>query len=79
MKLPLKLFLILCLFSSVTLADGDQGNGGFTGDQGNGGKTAVKIDVASCDGDQGNGGRAVNDQSESILTFIQKYLISIFE
>jgi len=80
MKLTLKIFLVICLFSSITFADdGDMGNGGKTcppqttcldGDTGNGG---------SGDGDMGNGGRTVNDQNESVLTFIQKYLMSIFE
>lgn len=82
MKLTLKIFLVICLFSSIALADGDQPNGGATeGDQSNGGKTAiVKTDVGtSYDGNQGSGGRAVNDQNESVLTFIQNYLMSIFE
>ena len=81
MKLTLKIFLVICLFSSITFAEGEMGTGGKTcspgqtcvtgdGEMGTGGFT---------DGNQGNGGRAVNDQSESILTFIQKYLISIFE
>jgi hypothetical protein len=91
MKLTLKIFLVICLFSSMAFGDdGDQGNGGkncppqqtcFDGDQGNGGKTEiVKTDVGtSYDGDQGNGGRTVNDPNESVLTFIQEYLMSIFE
>lgn len=79
MKLTLKIFLVICLFSSIGLADGDQPTGGkncptqetcLEGDQPTGGDT---------EGDQPTGGRAVNDQNESVLTFIQKYLISIFE
>jgi hypothetical protein len=62
MKLTLKLFLVVCLFSSVALAEGDMGNGGLTeGDMGNGGLTS---------NDQ--------TQKNSILIFVQKYLSSIF-
>ncbi len=82
MKLTLKVFLVVCLFSSIAFADGDMGNGGFAdGDMGNGGKSAVvKTGDTSenVDGDMGNGGRAVNDQNESAFTLIQKYLISLF-
>lgn len=79
----MKIFLVVCLFSSVALADGDMTGGGFApGDMTGGGKAIVKTENSeSLDGDMTGGGRAVNDQNQndSILTFIQKYLISIFE
>lgn len=70
MKLTLKLFLVICLFSSVTFADGDMGNGS---------KTCTQNCFA---GDQQteptNSDRNKLKPKDSILTFIQKYLISIF-
>ena len=68
MKLTLKIFLVICLFSSVAFAD--------DGNMGSGGKTCPPGQTC-LDGNMGSGGRVAND--ESILTFIQKYLISIFE
>jgi hypothetical protein len=62
MKLTLKLFLVICLFSSVTFADGDMTGGGFAeGDMTGGGLTS---------NDQ--------TQKNSILIFVQEYLRSIF-
>jgi hypothetical protein len=93
MKLTIKLFLIVCLFSSVAFADeGNMGNGGLAdGHQTNGGKTEGNQGTGGfADGDmgndgkteghQGNGGRTVNNtsQNDSVLTFIQEYLISLF-
>jgi hypothetical protein len=93
MKLTIKILLVICLFCSVALADGEMGSGGKTcppqttcldsdGEMGSGGKsTAIKTeDTASLDGEMGSGGRTVNDQTQndSVLTFIQNYLISIF-
>jgi hypothetical protein len=70
MKLTLKLFLVLCLFSSVTFADGDIPGGG---------KTCTQNCFA---GDQQteptNNDRNKSKPKDSVLTFIQKYLISIF-
>ena len=73
MKLTLKLFLVVCLFSSVTFAEGDMTGGGFAddGDMTGGGLV---------EGDMTGGGLASNDQTQknSILIFVQKYLSSIF-
>lgn len=71
MKLTLKLFLVVCLFSSVTFADdGTMTTGGksctqncYTGNQ--------QTEPTSIDRNQ-------SQPKDSILTFIQKYLISIF-
>ncbi len=90
MKLTVKILLVICLFSSIAFADGEMGSGGKTcppqtvclsdGEMGSGGKTAIKTEetVANLDGEMGSGGRSVNDQNDSMLDFIQKYLISIF-
>jgi hypothetical protein len=62
MKFTLKLFLVVCLFSSVAFAEGDMTGGGFAeGDMTGGGLTA---------NDQ--------NQKDSILIFVQEYLRSIF-
>lgn len=70
MKLTLKLFLVVCLFSSVTFAEGDMTSGG---------KTCTQNCFA---GDQQteptNNDRNKSKPKDSVLTFIQKYLISIF-
>ena len=80
MKFTLKLFLVVCLFSSVAFADGEMGNGGFAdGEMSNGGKTG-DMTGGLTDGDMSNGGLTANDQNQtdSILIFVQKYLLSIF-
>jgi len=70
MKLTLKLILVLCLFSSIALADGDQGNGG-EGDQGNGGKKCPQGQTTCRPAEP-------TTDDETILIIIQKYLMSIF-
>ena len=77
MKLTLKILLVICLFSSIAFAEGEM-TGGKTCPPG---QTCFTGEMTGgfADGNQSNGGRAVSDQNESILTFIQKYLISIFE
>lgn len=88
MKLVSTLILLMALFSSTVLAEGNQGSGGFTYDGGTvvtvkGGITTedgdppppacVPSETVTCDeGNQGSGGRSVMD-------FIQKYLSSIFD
>ena len=82
MKFTLKLFLVVCLFSSVALADGEMSSGGFAdGEMSNGGKIAGDMTGGGLtDGDMGNGGLTADNQNQtdSILIFVQKYLISIF-
>jgi hypothetical protein len=88
MKLVSTLFLLMAIFSSTVLAEGNMGNGGraTTSDT----KVTVKDGMTTEDGDpppppcdpnaptecdegnMGNGGRA------AIIVFIQKYLISLF-
>lgn len=68
----LKLFLVVCLFSSVTFAEGDMGDGGYSGDgdMGDGGRLAC---TENC---------VVNvnqkEAENSILSFVRDYLVSIF-
>lgn len=84
MKLTLKLFLAICLFSSVTLADGDMTTGGYAGDMTTGGKTCTENCVA--DDGQNDDTTASSDTSissqtqddETVLTLIQDYLFSLF-
>ena len=70
MKLILKIFLVICLFSSAALAD--------DGDMPTGGKTCPSGQTCFA-GDMPTGGRAAIDHDDSVLTLIQKYIISIFE
>lgn len=72
MKLTLKIILVICLFCSSAFADGEMTSGGLTdGEMTSGGKVT---------GEMTNGGLTANDQNQtdSILIFVQKYLISIF-
>lgn len=68
MKLTIKLFLVVCLFSSVAFADGDMGNGG-------------KNCTGNClVANQPTENETVKPESEPdnyILDFVQKYLFSI--
>ncbi|HSK73705.1 MAG TPA: hypothetical protein VK892_18550 [Pyrinomonadaceae bacterium] len=94
MKFTLKLFLVVCLFSSVAFAEGDMGSGGYTceGDMGSGGYT--------CEGDMTGGGITCDCETDpptsdgtgsltvtntnqeeaenSILIFVQEYLNLLF-
>lgn len=70
MKLTLKLFLVVCLFSSITFADGDMTTGG---------KTCTQNCLISNEPTEPTVDDLDQSQSEdSVLTFIQEYLISIF-
>lgn len=65
MKSTLKFFLVVALFSSITLAD--------DGNMGNGGKTCTQNCLIS---DQ-----TINDKKEannSVLDYVQDFLIKIF-
>lgn len=65
MKLTIKLVLVVCLFSSVAFADGEMGTGG-----------------KSCNcltANQPTEKETIKMESDNyILSFVQKYLISIF-
>lgn len=80
MKLTLKLFLVVCLFSSVTFADGDMPGGGFAGDMPGGGKTCTQNCVVGNEPttEPTDGNLNQSPSEDSVLTFIQEYLISIF-
>ena len=62
MKSTLKLFLVVCLFSSVT----------FAGDMGDGGRSCTE----NCQVSNNTPQKA--EEENSVLSFIQDYLISIF-
>jgi hypothetical protein len=67
MKLTIKLFLVVCLFSSVALADGEMGPGG---------SSCTGHCLAA---NQPTQKETVKTEPENyILRFVQKYLISIF-
>ena len=81
MKLTLKLFLVVCLFSSVTFAEGDMGNGGRTCTQncctencytGNEQPDPTTEDPTSNDSNQ-------STSDDSVLTSVQDYLISLYK
>ena len=89
MKLVSTLILLMALFSSTVLADGNQGSGGLTYDGGatvttKGGittedgdppppPTCVPSETVTCD--EGNQGSG----GRSVMDFIQKYLIALFD
>ena len=80
MKFTLKLFLVICLFSSVTFANGDMPGGGFAGDMPGGGFTCTE----NCSNDDGqsqssdaNSDGSQNDDG-SILDFVEDYLFLLF-
>ena len=71
MKLTLKLFLLLSIFSSVALAD--------EGNMGNGGKSCPQGQVCLATQPLPEKTDADTTNTDSILIIIQKYIISIFE
>ena len=73
MKLTLKIFLVVCLFSSVAFADGDMGNGGKTCTQ-NCYTSDEQPDPAE---DATSTNQSTSDNS--VLISIQEYLISLYE
>ena len=83
MKSTLKIFLAVCLFSSVTFADGDMTTGGFDGDMTTGGKTCTENCAVSNEPSDPNVVTTSSNSSEpqndeSILTIVQDYLLSLF-
>jgi hypothetical protein len=87
MKLVATLFLLMALFSSTVLAEGNMGGGGLvyttdtkvevkggiTTEDGDPPPPCVPGPTVKCDGNMGGGGRTA-----SIILFVQKYLISLF-
>lgn len=77
LKFTLKILLVISLFCSVALAEGDQGSGGFAeGDQGSGGKNCVE----NCLVDNQKMRVFKDNQTESedyLLTFIRDFLTRI--
>lgn len=83
MKLTLKLFLAVCLFSSVIFAEGDMTTGGFTGDMTTGGRDCTE-NCFTGDGQTDPNAATTgtnNDELQdngSVLSFIQEYLFLLF-
>ena len=71
MKSIIKLALVVCLFSSVVLAEGDMGSGGKTCTNGT---TTCLTTNQPTDHDADT-----KESTDSVLTFVQKYLESIFK
>jgi len=76
MKSIFKVALAISLFSSITLAEGDMGTGGFTdGDMGTGGRTCTQNCQTS---DQTIKTNKNSETFDSVLDYIQKFLFEIF-
>lgn len=74
MKNTMKLFLTIALFCTTAFADGNMGGGGFTdGNMGGGGKTCT----GNCLVDS-RPTAETGDSDNSVMKFIEDYLISIF-
>ena len=78
MKLTLKLILLVCLLCSSAFADGEMGSGG-EGEMGSGGKTCPTPNPCRVTDQQDDTTDADTSDRNSILTFIQNYLMNIFE
>ncbi|CAN5505067.1 hypothetical protein BH10ACI1_BH10ACI1_26830 [soil metagenome] len=74
MKSMLKIFLVISLFSSIALADGDMGTGGFTdGDMGTGGKTCTQ----NCPTVNQTVKNSKDQEINSVLEYVQDFLARI--
>lgn len=72
MKFTIKFVLVISLFSSIALADGNQGSGGFTdGNQGSGGKTCTQNCVVADQTDK------ATKETNSLLEYVQEFLEKI--
>ena len=71
MKHTVKLFLVIVLFCATAFADGD-------GNMGNGGKTCTSNCLAANQTATTTGNDDENSSSNSVIKFIQEYLVSIF-
>lgn len=64
--------MVISLFSSIALADGNQGSGGFTdGNQGSGGKTCTQNCVIADQTDK------TVKETNSLLEYVQEFLEKI--
>jgi hypothetical protein len=74
MKSTIKFFLVIALFSSITLAnDGNMGGGGFTddGNMGGGGRPCTQNCVPADQTDRNI------TETDSLLEYVQAFLIKI--
>lgn len=71
MKSMLRIFLVISLFSSIALAEGDMGGGGFTdGDMGGGGKPCANCQTT----DQTDRN---STETNDFLGYVQEFLAKI--
>jgi len=76
-KLAIKLFLILSLFASNVLADGQMNGGGLTDDgQMNGGGKTCNPQTQTCSTAQPSNNDD-DDEEDSIFAFVTEYLASL--
>ena len=75
MKLTLKTFLVIALFSSIALADGNMGTGGFTedGNMGTGGKTCTQ----NCPVIEQTDKNSKDQETNGFLGYVQDFLAKI--
>lgn len=75
-KLTIKFFLLLALFASTVMADGQMNGGGLTDDgQMNGGGKTCNPQTQTCPApQQSNGG----DDDDSIFAYVTEFLASLF-
>lgn len=80
MKNTIKLFFVIVLFCATAFAEGNMGGGGFTGDgnMGGGGKTCTGTCIIATETNPDTKKSGEADESESVIKFIQDYLVSIF-
>jgi hypothetical protein len=69
LKLTIKIMLIVSIFSSVVLADGDMGSGGKSCPNGQTCRGAIETTETTVEN---------TCETDSILNFIRDYLFSIF-
>ena len=76
MKSTLKIFLVIALFSSITLADGNMGTGGFMedGNMGTGGKTCTQNCLSIDQTDRNSNDQQTNDFFGYVQDFLAKIL-----
>lgn len=75
MKSTLKIFLVIALFSSITLAEGDMGNGGLTdGDMGNGGRLCTQ----NCSSADETAKIRQEQDINGFMEYVQSYLAKLF-
>lgn len=70
MKLTMKIFLLISLFSSVALADGDMGSGNRNGNNGGGGLVCAECMTVNEPSDKDTSVQ----EDDSIITMIEIFL-----